>query len=82
MQKWTMPTQFQSQELTLGIGVANTKMLSVGICVNVFGVIQEEFRLLSTFHFRGTRWRVWLRHCTTNRKAAGSIPDGVIGIFS
>jgi hypothetical protein len=23
----------------------------------------------------------WLRHCTTNRKVAGSIPDGVIGIF-
>ena len=24
---------------------------------------------------------VWLRCCTTNRKFAGSIPDGVIGIF-
>jgi hypothetical protein len=23
----------------------------------------------------------WLRHCATNRKVAGSIPDGVIGIF-
>jgi hypothetical protein len=23
----------------------------------------------------------WLRHCTTNRKVAGFIPDGVIGIF-
>jgi hypothetical protein len=23
----------------------------------------------------------WLRHCTTNRKVAGSIPYGVIGIF-
>ena len=23
----------------------------------------------------------WLRRCATNRKAAGSIPDGVIGIF-
>jgi hypothetical protein len=28
-----------------------------------------------------TRWRIWLRHCTTSRKVAGSIPDGVIGIF-
>jgi hypothetical protein len=26
-------------------------------------------------------WRNWLRHCTTSRKVAGSIPDGVIGIF-
>jgi hypothetical protein len=34
-----------------------------------------------TFTGRGTRWRSWLRHCTTSRKVAGSIPDGVIGIF-
>ena len=30
---------------------------------------------------RGTRWRSWLRHCAKSRKIAGSIPDGVIGIF-
>jgi len=29
----------------------------------------------------GTRWRIWLMHCTTSRKVAGSIPDGVMGIF-
>ena len=29
----------------------------------------------------GTRWRSWLRHCATSWKVAGSIPDGVIGIF-
>jgi len=31
----------------------------------------------------GDRGRVaqWLRCCATNRKIAGSIPDGVIGIF-
>jgi hypothetical protein len=23
----------------------------------------------------------WLRYCATNRKVAGSIPDGVTGIF-
>ena len=27
------------------------------------------------------RWCSWLRHCATRRKVAGSIPDGVIGIF-
>jgi hypothetical protein len=27
------------------------------------------------------RWRSWLRHSPTSRKVAGSIPDGVIGIF-
>jgi hypothetical protein len=30
---------------------------------------------------RGTRCRSWLRHCATNRNVAGSIPDGVTGIF-
>ena len=29
----------------------------------------------------GTRWRSWLRHCATSRKVAGSIADGVTGIF-
>jgi len=27
------------------------------------------------------RWRIWLRHCPTSRKVAGSIPDYVIRIF-
>ena len=30
---------------------------------------------------RGTRWCIWLRHCAKSQKVAGSIPDGVIGIF-
>jgi hypothetical protein len=29
----------------------------------------------------GARWRIWLMHCTKSRKVAGSIPDGVTGIF-
>jgi len=33
-------------------------------------------------HFKGTRWRGWLRHCATSRKVAGSIPDGVTVIFN
>jgi len=35
-------------------------------------------------HYReigGTRWRSWLRYCATAWKVAGSIPDGVTGIF-
>ena len=35
---------------------------------------------LTTTH-GGTRWCSWLRHCATSRKVAGSIPDGVTGIF-
>jgi hypothetical protein len=29
----------------------------------------------------GSRWRSWLRHCATNRKIAGSIPDSVSDFF-
>ena len=29
----------------------------------------------------GTAVAQWLRCCATNQKVAGSIPDGVIGIF-
>jgi len=35
----------------------------------------------AVYTIRGTRWCSWLRHCATNRKVAGSIPDGVIGVF-
>jgi hypothetical protein len=29
----------------------------------------------------GTQWRSWLRHRAASRRAAGSVPDGVIEIF-
>jgi hypothetical protein len=29
----------------------------------------------------GRLWHTWLRHCATSQKFAGSIPDGVTGIF-
>jgi hypothetical protein len=37
---------------------------------NIFGSVSFEAGV--------TRWRIWLRHYTTGRKAADSIPDGVI----
>jgi hypothetical protein len=33
------------------------------------------------FTLRGHALAQWLRHCATNRKVAGSIPNGVIEIF-
>ena len=33
------------------------------------------------YSYTGTAVAKWLRRCATNRKVAGSIPDGVIGIF-
>ena len=37
---------------------------------------------LNLLFIPGTRLRSCLRHCATSRKVAGSIPDGVIGIFN
>ena len=34
-----------------------------------------------TLFFWDTQWRCWLRHCATSWKVAGSIPNGIIGIF-
>jgi hypothetical protein len=39
----------------------------------------KEFNFI-LLHFR-MRWSSWLRHCAKSRKVAGSIPDGVTGIF-
>ena len=35
----------------------------------------------SFFSRRETQWFIWLRHCATSRKVAGSIPDVVIAIL-
>jgi hypothetical protein len=34
-----------------------------------------------TYMYGGTWWRSCLRHCTANRKVAGSVVDGVILVF-
>jgi hypothetical protein len=42
----------------------------------------EADKLLEEYTMRvGTAVAQWLRYCATNRKVAGSIPDGAIGIF-
>jgi hypothetical protein len=44
--------------------------------------ISVASKLKVTFVIRtDTRWRSWLRHCTTSRKVAGLIPGGSTGIF-
>jgi hypothetical protein len=52
---------------------------------NILIYIQQDATLHSLFYVEtalhvsgGTSW---FRHCATSRKVAGSIPDGVIGIF-
>ena len=48
----------------------------------VYGDTYNELcSMKPTLLYWGTAVAQWLRCCATNRKVAGSIPDGVIGIF-
>ena len=38
-------------------------------------------KIHSLLEYSGTAVAQWLRHCTKNRKVAGSIPAGVVRIF-
>jgi hypothetical protein len=40
-----------------------------------------SLRVTYTLEFERTRWRSGCGHCPTNRKVAGSIPDGITKIF-
>ena len=60
----------------------NTKEggISAAQFINVFSMILA----INSYCFPiqwGTRWRSWLSYCATSGKGAGSIPDGVTGIF-
>jgi len=48
-------------------------------CLNFINWL--DFKLRRIIFFAGTAVVQCLRFCATNRKVAGSIPDGVIGIF-
>ena len=47
----------------------------------LFVFIDSKLFIFRTIVLKGTAVAQWLRCCATNRKVAGSIPDGVIGIF-
>jgi hypothetical protein len=66
--------------LSLSLHVSSICMLS--------DVVLHQRNMGSNMFFTGSPLRVWgaavtqwLRYCATNRKVAGSIPDGVNGIF-
>ena len=52
----------------------------VGDLVLQFINMYYEFKI-SVISNVGTAVAQWLRRCTTNRKVAGAIPAGAIGIF-
>ena len=54
---------------------------------NVYGHKHQQYLLTHSSPKWSTglcidAWRSWLRHHASNRKVAGSTPDGVIGIFT
>jgi hypothetical protein len=59
--------------------VYEDKLIRFEKCVVTTSTISPEY-LLYTFKERHAMAQ-WLRHCSTNRKLARSIPDGVVGIF-
>jgi len=50
------------------------------ICCNVF-YLNRGNKYEIVLNNLGTAVTQWLKCCATNRKVAGSIPDGVIGMF-
>jgi len=62
-----------------GFKCVSTLKMQLLLVVTPHAVACLKFQTLSLGW--GTRWCSWLRHCATSRKVAGSIPDGVIGIF-
>jgi hypothetical protein len=49
-----------------------TSHIASAVFFSVFGIYVLKYFMI---------WRSWLRHCATSQKVAGTIPDGVIGIY-
>jgi len=48
---------------------------------NTYSYGYEFVKVIILWGGGNTRWRSWLRQCATDWKVAGSIPDGMSGIF-
>jgi hypothetical protein len=71
-------TLIKGQEGAENDGGTETKMFEFLLCLELC----LDLRILGYLTFLGdTRWCSLLRHYATSRKVAGSIPDGVTGIF-
>ena len=64
---------------------ASQKLVSVvseqGIGHFTCDMLREKYTRTRVLYLIGTAVAQWLRCCATNRKVAGLIPDGLIGIF-
>jgi hypothetical protein len=70
----------ETNHVSSAYNIATILWLHFMVHVILFPMMNILYFYVSTFQ-SGTPWRSWLRHCATSRKVAGSIADGVIGIF-
>ena len=81
-----------SQQATIfrrHITVSAENMLKIQVCIKseknnryfMWGHAYYIYIYIYIYIYGGRQWRIWLRHCATSRKVAGSIPNGVTGIF-
>jgi hypothetical protein len=54
---------------------------SLQLLCKIFSILRKIQRYIVVNVYWSSAAAQWLRCCATNRKVAGSIPDGVIGIF-
>ena len=54
---------------------------TIFLTLSVLDASQQIHKIITVHTTGGTRYRSCLKHCATSRKVAGSITDGVIGIF-
>ena len=60
----------------------NFKLKRACKALDYIWILISNTRKRDTYHTTwGMQWCSWWRQCTTNKKVAGSIPDGVIGTF-
>jgi hypothetical protein len=70
----------QRRHTVVCFSITNVHVTPVGTTVYLILLLvlinaRRMFYFTSLNYTGGTRWRSWLRHCATNRKVAGSIPD-------
>ena len=76
---WSLPEDGTSLSKHVAVYVCCVYLWRSALWDNTVSVVSNLTRLLT---FRGGTWfRSWMRQCTASRKDAGSILDGVIGIF-
>ena len=75
----TLPKESCVKELSNSM--CQCHFLKASSCSSSPDIFHFVWNFQGHYLIHSTRWRSWLRYCATSRKVAGSIPDGIIGIF-